>query len=268
MINEGLQTALIVAVSGACFWGGIGAERRSSRVRILAALAGTGMAVLGGAGNFDPLRHVLGAWFSPLGGAPVVACWGALAVFGTVWGRKRVSVSRPTLALAVAFPCLILGILAFRPFYWRYFGAALRKNFPDTRGVLQQSVGITCGPSSAAMLLSCYGIRASEGIMAELARTNPIFGTNIYALGAAVDEVAHSYRRRAHAEALTMDRAARLHRPFVAFIDRPGIGGHAILVQRITSDAVWVVDPLEGAEDKLSRPAFEEQWRGEAVWLE
>ena len=60
----------------------------------------------------------------------------------------------------------------------------------------------------------------------------------------------------------------RLGCPFVAFVNRPGLGGHALLVLKAKAAQVWVVDPLSGAPDTLPRGEFVAEWDPVVVWVE
>src|SRR5436309_3280997 len=100
-------------------------------------------------------------------------------------------------------------------------------------GASRRSARVRSAPAAAAMLLQRWGIRISEGEMAELANTTPVLGSDPYSLGRAVDRVVRTRRLRGHAGRFEYSRAVRLACPFVALVNRPGIGGHAVLVVRM-----------------------------------
>jgi ABC-type bacteriocin/lantibiotic exporter with double-glycine peptidase domain len=122
--------------------------------------------------------------------------------------------------------------------------------------------------AAAAMLLHRYGLRVSEGTLAELAGTNPLIGTDEYALARAVERAAQNKGLRGSAARLDYEAARRLNAPFVAYVRRPGVGGHAIFIEMVEPAAVQTADPLSGTAEKMNRAAFAEEWSGVAVWLE
>jgi ABC-type bacteriocin/lantibiotic exporter with double-glycine peptidase domain len=134
--------------------------------------------------------------------------------------------------------------------------------------MLQQTTGITCAPAAAAMMLYQSGIRVSEGELAELAGTNPLQGTAPYALARAVDCVARRSGKRGCVRRVDYAQVSLLGRPFVAFMNRPGVGGHALCVARADATAVEVIDPLSGSEDRMTREEFTAEWDPVIVWVD
>ena len=68
---------------------------------------------------------------------------------------------------------------------------------------------------------------------AELANTTPLQGTAPYALARAVDRAARRHGMRGCIGRVDYSQAVRLRRPFVAFMNRPGVGGHALCVLKV-----------------------------------
>src|SRR5512147_1707937 len=95
-------------------------------------------------------------------------------LIGIAWGDPRRQSSRSILMAATSLVILLLVGLSAGSLGWHYFGLRLRANYPDASGALQQTPGMTCAPAAAAMLLHRFGIRASEGELAERANTTPI----------------------------------------------------------------------------------------------
>jgi ABC-type bacteriocin/lantibiotic exporter with double-glycine peptidase domain len=151
---------------------------------------------------------------------------------------------------------------------WHYFGQKLRANFPDARGALQQTTGITCAPAAAFMLLFRSGLRVSEGELAERANTTPPQGTAPYALARAVNGIARRHRLRGCIRRVDYAHAVRLGRPFVAFMNRPGVGGHALCVLKAGTAQVRVIDPLSGSPETMTREEFVSEWDPVIVWVE
>jgi ABC-type bacteriocin/lantibiotic exporter with double-glycine peptidase domain len=158
-------------------------------------------------------------------------------------------------------------MLALPPLYLHYFDRRLYSNYADKDGFIQQTTGFTCAAASASMLLKHYGFRASEGLIAEEAGTNPLTGTNEFSLARALDNVIASHGYKAAAGCLTYHQAVEMHSPFEAYIVRPPIGGHAILVTSLGLDGVAISDPLIMGSDKMTVAEFKNQWTGTAIWI-
>ena len=63
-------------------------------------------------------------------------------------------------------------------------------------------------------------------------------------------------------------QAVRLRRSFVAFMNRPGVGGHALCVLEVDETKVQVIDPLSGTRETMARQEFEAEWDPVIVWVE
>jgi hypothetical protein len=196
----------------------------------------------------------------------VLACLGALILLGQVSGMRQPSASPVTLTVTTGLVFLLLGGLVAGSLGWRLFGRKMRANLPDARGRLQQSTGITCGPAAATMLLHHHGIRISEGELAEQANTSPITGTDPYALARAIDRVGSRHGVRGRVRRVDYPQAMELGAPFVALVRRPGVGGHAVYVERVSRAEVAVIDPLSGMPERESRQQFLEEWDPVIVW--
>jgi hypothetical protein len=209
----------------------------------------------------------VGQILSLIGGEEILAVYAGLILIGIAWSSGRGNDLRYHLIFAGSLLFLFLGIYVFAPIAWRFTGAQLYKNYPDRHGMIQQSTGITCAPASAAMLLYCYGVKISEGEMAERAGTNLLTGTNKYLLARAMDMAGGQKHIRADAEHLTYNSAYSLQRPFITYIFRRDIGGHAILVMKMKVDDVSTIDPRAGSVDHLNREQFEHEWSGIVIRL-
>ncbi len=117
------------------------------------------------------------------------------------------------------------------------------------------------------MLLHRHGIRISEGELAQLANTTPLQGTPPYALARAVGRVASLHGLRSQIRRIDYASAVRLEQPFVAFVRRPGVGGHAVCVLKAESAKVWVIDPLSGTEETIAREVFAAEWDPTVIWV-
>jgi hypothetical protein len=217
--------------------------------------------------HYPPLRDAAGPWLCRVGGEVEVACLGAAALLGIAWADRERAASSVLLATATGLVFLVLAALGAGPLGWRYFGQRLRSNYPDATGTLCQTTGITCAAAAASMLLYRSGIRISEGELAELAHTSPIQGTAPYALARAVDIAARRHGLRGRIQRVDYARAWRLGHPFLAFVNRPGEGGHALCVLKADSIRVWTIDPLSGTPETVPRAQFIAAWDPIIVWV-
>jgi Peptidase C39 family len=265
---EWLTAAVTLAAGVTCLRAGTWAGRHSVWVRNLVVVVGAAVAVGAAAGHYPPLREVVGPWLSVPGGEASFACFGAQMLLGVARVDRKGRARRPLLTAATLLVFLLLAVLTSGALVWHYFGQRLRANYPDASGALQQTTGITCAPAAASMLLYRYGIRISEGELAELANTNLLQGTSPYALGRAVDRVARRHRMRGRVRRVDYARAMRLRRSFVAFVKEPGLGGHALCVLAVEGARVLALDPLSGAPETLSRAEFAAGWDRVIVWVE
>ena len=266
--QEWLAAATMLAAGAGCLRLGIGASRRSARGRNIAAAVGITLALGGAAAHYPPLRDVTGPWLMLPGGEGALACLGAAVLLGVAWSERKRDSSRLILTVATALVFLLLIGLASGSLLWHYFGQKLRANYPDANGALQQTTGLTCAPAAATMLLYRSGIRISEGELAELANTTPLQGTAPYALARAVDGVAQRFGMRVRIQRVDYARAVQLGHPFVAFMHRPGVGGHALCVLKAEATQVRVIDPLSGSPDAIPRAEFIAEWDPVIIWVE
>jgi hypothetical protein len=265
--KEWLTALAVLAAGAACLRLGSWSGRRSTRSRNIIASASIGLAVGAAAAHYPPLRDVAGAWLSVPRGEGVLVCFGALALLGVAGADRKRHSGRAILMGATALVFLLLTALSSGSLGWHYFGRRLRANFPDASDALQQTTGITCAPAAASMLLYRAGIRISEGELAELAGTTILQGTAPYALARAVDQVARVHGMRGSIQRVDYARAVRLARPFIAFVDEPGIGGHAFCVLKADPQQVQTIDPLSGSPETISREEFVTEWDPVIVWI-
>jgi ABC-type bacteriocin/lantibiotic exporter with double-glycine peptidase domain len=190
----------------------------------------------------------------------------ALFLLGVVWGMPGRRLRAAFLAVLAAVAGAFILLEAGACLWWRYALPELWERNADARGALMQSTGWTCLPASAVMLLHQYGIPASEGELAYLANTT-LFGTDEYVMARALNAKLRARGWRARVEEATYEECVRRGEPFIAHVEPPDIGNHAILVERAWPDGVEVIDPLDGIPRNLPRAAFEEIWDGTLLRL-
>ena len=75
-------------------------------------------------------------------------------------------------------------------------------------------------------------------------------------------------RKRACIRRASYEEAARLGKPFVALVTRPGVGRHAICVLEAASVRLLTLDPLSGTKETLTRVEFTAEWDPTILWVE
>ena len=266
--QEWLTSLLLIGAPALCLRTGAWANRRSARCRNAAVVSGISIALAAAAAHYPPFRDVAGPWLSFPGGEGVLACLGASVLLGVAWSERQRDSSRLIRVSATGLIFLLLAGLSSGSLFGHYFGQKLCANYPDARGALQQTTGITCGPAAASMLLYQSGLHVSEGELAELANTTPLRGTAPYALARAVDLVARRRQMRGCIRRVDYAKAVQLGQPFVAFMNRPSVGGHALCVLKLEEARVRVIDPLSGTREMMTRREFVAEWDPVIVWVE
>lgn len=264
---EWLRVFVALGSGSACLFAGHTAAQHSPTGGKRVAVAAAAIAVIAAADHYAPVRRWLGSFVSVVGGEGTVACLALLVLIGASLGGESGRVRPWLAALGTIISFVVIALFAAAPLYWHYSGQSIHTNLPDAEGKLQQTTGITCAPAAAAMLANLHGLAVSEGRLAEDAGSNPLIGTDEFALARAL-ETASGNRLRGKAAILDYSSVERLHLPFVAYVRRVGVGGHAILVSGIQASAVHTIDPLTGATETISAEEFKSEWTGVAIWLE
>ena len=164
------------------------------------------------------------------------------------------------------FLCAAAGVLAWdRTASVWLARRELERSEPQVRGgIVLQTTGYTCVPSSAATCLKALGIEAAE---AELAReaytstTGTTFGRMGWVIGRRLKGSGWKYRHAGRA------RWEDLTAPALLDVDHGGIR-HAVAFLGFAPDGrARIGDPLSG-EYAEARASLEARWSGEAVFFE
>ena len=210
----------------------------------------------------------LGRRFDALGFAPVIsdllagrrefALLAAALPMLFMCRLPRMPVARQRRAVAVLMALSTLGMAGPA-----FMGPALvqgrlatlgRQNNPDA--VCRQSTFYNCGPASAVTALHRLGIEATEGELAILARTSPLFGTELDGLQRAIEaKGALCQVRRFGAVADLAEYPAAL-----TVIKLNVYVHHFVAVLEVTPDKVVLGDPLAGRTEHTVAE-FRRIWR-------
>lgn len=214
---------------------------------------------------YAPWHVLAGPLVFALGGHAMVLCWLALALVGAVWSEPRRHISRDTLGLATGFVLVVHVLTAMTAVIWLYLPKAAA-NWPDEAGEVGQTTPFSCVAAAGAMLLAHEGVRVSEGQVAHWAGTS-FAGTDTEGLRQALNHFGRPHGLRAVMDGLDLARAERLGRPFVATVNYPIKGLHALYVTHVGADGVDFVDPA-GGQQHWTRQEFARRWFDVSVWLE
>jgi hypothetical protein len=265
LVVDVLAAIAPVAVGGLAFFGAMRLRHRPIWLFRTGVALVLGIVAVLGLAYFTSLKDRTGPLLFPVGGEMAVACWSAAFLVGVVWVAPGRSVSSGFLALVVALAGVLLFLNGAAPVGWRLLGGKEWNNVPAADGTIAQTTGWTCAPCAAAMLLHKRGIRSTEGEMAYLSGTSWM-GTDLYATAYALNRKAEGQPLKASALRTDYEACRRLGEPFLATVQLPGVGGHAVLVERVDENRVELVDPLRGRQ-LWSRAEFASRWDGGAVFL-
>jgi hypothetical protein len=234
--------------------------------RVIVVLSVSVVSILG-VSYFVPFPELIydALWY--IGGEGTIACILAAFLLGIVWSARGRSTSSGFLRVMVGLVALIIVLDSGGRLWWRLISQATWHNTPNADGCLTQTTGWTCSPATATMLLHHHGIVASEGEMAYLANTSYL-GTDIRSIAHALTLKGRSHGFLAHVLVADYDACMRQTTPFLACVRVPGLGSHAVLVLRVKSDSVELVDPRFGHRQTLARAEIEPQWEGRIVHLQ
>jgi hypothetical protein len=221
-----------------------------------------------GIGLSTSLADQTGAWLHAIGGALAATCVTALLLLGVVWSQPGRSTSSAFLAVLVGLAGLLLLQDGGARLFWRALGSSLWENRPDRSGLLSQTTGWTCSPAAAAMLLHRHGIPSSEGELAYLSGTS-LMGTDLYQITDALNAIlqAQGNEGRARIDMVDYDVWVERGEPFLAPVNLPGLGAHAVLVERAEPEEALVVDPRHGSRQRLPCQELVAMWLGRGVWV-
>jgi predicted double-glycine peptidase len=169
---------------------------------------------------------------------------------------------RWTLVLVVVSCLVMTGIEVLT--LWPMVSAIGAPELDARSGVVIQSTGYSCAPSSLATICRLYGRVLSER-EAALAMAAGLNGTTIdeMALGAQ----AVGFPDATPVTNATLDQLAAVDRPALLSIEFGGVRNlHAVALLGLSSTTVYIADPLVGLH-AMSYEAFARRWDGEAVFL-
>jgi len=213
------------------------------------------------------VRDWSGPVLSRVGGAPMLACPLGLLLLGVVWSQPDRSTSSAFLLFLAGLGLLLLAVESGSRLWWRWADPRAWSNVPDQEGGIRQSTWLTCGPAASAMLLHHQGIQVSEGELAYQAGTSLLLGTDLYDTADVLTDYLKPCGKSVVVERITYQEGIEHGGPFIADVELPGGGGHALYVEELTADQAHVIDPRDGQRSKMSREEFEKIWEGRVIWI-
>lgn len=192
--------------------------------------------------------------------------WAGFLIFGLGAGTMPLTWNRVVMHLMAG---LLLGLMLNLE---RWVVAEPTGDFqlkPDARHHVFQSTGHTCSPASTAILLSYWGIQASEGEMALLSHTIPGHGTSIRNTHRGLMLKLDQQRRtdlRVRVRAWSLDEIHRQGLPVVATVLTGGIP-HAVVIAPCGADFLQH-DPLQSAPFLQTRKELAEVYQNFCTVIE
>jgi hypothetical protein len=131
-------------------------------------------------------------------------------------------------------------------------------------GVCYQSRSYTCGPAAAVTALTKFGFSAHEGEIAVLARTNPVSGTLLWSLYAAIKD--RYAPQGLNCQFRRFDSVAQLRDIGITLVSvrEAALLDHCVAVLNVSDTAVTIADPVVGLE-VLPLQYFDEIWRRRGI---
>jgi hypothetical protein len=190
-----------------------------------------------------------GYWLYPIG----------IAVLGIGGGRLPVRWNRAVVG-GTAVALLLAGVWGARWMVVPIDDSSTRT--ADARHHCAQSEGYTCAPASCVMLLSLYGIEATEGEMARKCLTGS-WGTSTFDIYRGLLVKLEDAGLAPEVVSADVEELRTLRRPAIVGQGR----AHAVVVE-FRESAVLVRDPLDTAPSWLDVDRFRERYDGIAVVLD
>lgn len=181
-------------------------------------------------------------------GVAIVLCWKSM------WKRDG-------LLAGAGFLVLYCGVLAISTTREHRLTGTV-----DAEGLCHQTSGYSCAPASAVMLLHRYGIAATEQEMAGLCATKS--GSTRMA-GTSDSGILRGLRLKLGSRAtpvISTPDYDRIPVPSLVAIQLTPTLCHCIMVSKVESDQVRVLDPLYG-RGSIPREQFERTWCRAAISL-
>jgi predicted double-glycine peptidase len=201
---------------------------------------------------------------SLLGGVVVLAGWLILVVLG--FHAHRSSSSPTFRGFLLGLTLLLMGVESCGRLWYGWQRTDMWTNHPSGDGLIQQSSSITCGPCTAAMLLHDHGINVSEGELAYLMKSSPLFGTREHSMAWGLNQYCLCHGLQAHVLALSEPGVQRLL-PCITFLRIGKVGVHAVVLERIDPATVTFRDPIMGQRRVFERVEFERIWTRRGICL-
>lgn len=240
---------------------------KSGRFRRTALIAA---AVCFGVGTLDRLFGIvtpLTALFWRVGGSGWLSLAACLLFLSYGAATRPNRAQRATIWFLAGIISLCLLSAGGSSFYWLMRGMKACTGKPGPQGMLKQSSPFTCAPAAAAMMLYREGVDVSEGEMAYWSGTNLMLGSSMYGVYLGLRQRLAGTNLRPHYRRCSEEDALLINRPFVAALNMPDTGPHAVLVSKREGSGISVADPYSGRHKSCSEPELKRWWLREIVYL-
>ena len=211
-------------------------------------------------------RLFAGDWYS------MVRSWWVFLPSMFLIGGAVFKITRPSVRSLAVATAVVVFVVSFRTVYATMMvdHTVRMKNYPEVHtGLVTQTTTYSCGAASAAMLLHFEGIRASEGEMATICRTNLATATDEFSVRRGLREMLKGTGKDVEIE--WIDFPSLLHKrdpPMMAIIALDEhLYTHWVVIKSITGDGrLEILDPM-GSIAFYSSEEFKKVWKNVILYV-
>lgn len=128
----------------------------------------------------------------------------------------------------------------------------------------KQDTDYTCGPTSAQMLFSYFGLRVSEGHLAHQMHTTKKYGTRHNEMIRTARNNGFYVYVNNNASLLEIEYFLNMKLPVIVHYIEHTIGeGHYGVITKVDAERVYFTDPWFGSKLSYDREAFLKRWKSE-----
>lgn len=257
-------TSILLGIGYAgCLAAGVCVGRRKGRGVTIATVATLAVILIRVVFRFDPAIEF--RLFGAGSYAAVRPWWGHVFAFFILGIGVRQMTVRWRRMVVEVFAGVLLVLVAQRLYADARFDPDVLSGRPGQNHVCMQTSTYSCGAAAASTMLAEFGVESTEGEMASLCNTSPVWGTDEFSVARGLDRKLGARRARI-VDADWQDLAA-LGRPALATMKLNVVVDPWVVVLHAHEGGVLVGDPIEG-QVTLSKREFLARWRGVLVCVD
>ncbi len=178
------------------------------------------------------------SWIEGIGGVPLF-----MLILGVGWARSQLPRQRIVIAWAMMFGAIFFvngGMWMLQTTPTAVMGQA---NNPHD---IRQSQDYSCVPAACATALNLLGVTSTERQMAALTQTRPGTGATMIRALNGLEQRLRGGKLRPFLTEPSFEDLASLPVPVLTALQYEATRRHMVVISRITSRGVWVMDPMDG----------------------